>query len=436
MSDNSGLTVPAPPVEIDQIDSVMSRTPCWERGGVALSHHDASTSFRIALYSHDTMGVGHMRRNLLIAQSLVRSFPRATVLMVAGAKEANAFATGTGIDCLTLPSLRKDVAGDYHSRNLRLPLSELIQVRSGAIQAAMQAFQPDVFIVDKVPRGVADELMPTLESLRCHGRTRCVLGLREVLDEQTATIASWRKANTSDMIRQFFDAVWVYGDPQVFNLVSEYELPVDVAAKVSFTGYLDQRQRADFESDLPKWCNSDVLPDEPFVLCTVGGGQDGAPVAEAFIEATSHSQHKTAAVLLAGPMMPADAVNRLRRLASDKPSIRILDFVPEADWLIRRADRVVAMGGYNTVSSILSFNKPALIVPRIRPRREQLVRAKRLEALGLVDVVHPDYLSASVVRDWLDRDVDNAHPSPLAINLDGLTAIHRLLHELTCRCAS
>ena len=40
-----------------------------------------------------------------------------------------------------------------------------------------------------------------------------------------------------------------------------------------------------------------------------------------------------------------------------------------------RAAGVVAMGGYNTFCEILSFDKPALVVPRVRPRLEQAIRA-------------------------------------------------------------
>ena len=51
------------------------------------------------------------------------------------------------------------------------------------------------------------------------------------------------------------------------------------------------------------------------------------------------------------------------------------------------------MGGYNTSCEILACGRRALIVPRIIPRREQLIRAQRLSELGAVDVLHPQALS-------------------------------------------
>ncbi len=50
------------------------------------------------------------------------------------------------------------------------------------------------------------------------------------------------------------------------------------------------------------------------------------------------------------------------------------------------------MGGYNTFCEILSFDKPALIVPRIVPRQEQFIRATRAEELGLAERAPDDGL--------------------------------------------
>jgi predicted glycosyltransferase len=48
------------------------------------------------------------------------------------------------------------------------------------------------------------------------------------------------------------------------------------------------------------------------------------------------------------------------------------------------------MCGYNTFCEILSFDKPAVVVPRIRPREEQLIRARRASELGLIEMLLPD----------------------------------------------
>ncbi|MBP0662006.1 hypothetical protein J8J07_24120, partial [Mycobacterium tuberculosis] len=72
------------------------------------------------------------------------------------------------------------------------------------------------------------------------------------------------------------------------------------------------------------------------------------------------------------------------------PYIEVLEFDNRMEELIAGAKAVVAMGGYNTYCEILSFDKPALIVPRIQPREEQLIRAQRASELGLVDMLLPE----------------------------------------------
>ena len=202
--------------------------------------------YRVALYSHDTMGLGHMRRNLLLAQTLRHSRLQAVVLMIAGAREASLVTTTAGVDCVALPSLWKDASAQYHPRHLAVSLEELLALRAKTAGAALEAFAPDVLIVDNVPRGALRELDPVLEALRARGQTRLVLGLRDVLDDPTTLRSEWARAQNEDAVRDYYDAVWVYGDPAVYDPVREYAFAPDVAAKVRYTGYLDQRARLQF----------------------------------------------------------------------------------------------------------------------------------------------------------------------------------------------
>jgi predicted glycosyltransferase len=66
---------------------------------------------------------------------------------------------------------------------------------------------------------------------------------------------------------------------------------------------------------------------------------------------------------------------------------------------------VVAMGGYNTIYEVLSFEKHALVVPRSKPRHEQQIRASRLRDLGLLDLLPPDQVSPEALSEWLARDL-------------------------------
>jgi predicted glycosyltransferase len=395
--------------------------------------HGIASPKRIALYSHDTMGIGHVRRNLLIAQALVGSTPRASILLIAGAREACAFALPPGVDCLTLPSLCKDGDGGYEARRLGIGKEELVTLRARALTAALDAFSPDVLIVDKVPRGALCELDLALQTLRTRARTRCVLGLREVLDDPASVRQEWNRLANEDAIRAHYDAIWVYGDPVVYDPVVEYGFAADVAAKVRYTGYFDQRQRLTFSAaPLADPLHELGLPPGRLVLGLVGGGQDGADLAEAFAQA--ELPPATSAVLITGPFMPAEIQAKLHEQAARRRRFRVLDFVAEPTFFLDRADAVIAMAGYNTVGEILSFEKPALLVPRVRPRCEQLIRAERLRDLGLVDLLHPDDMTPQMLTRWLScqsRPARGRHPRVRdCLDLGGLSRLPRLLKEV------
>src|SRR5207253_1178438 len=198
---------------------------------------------RIALYSNDAMGLGHVRRNLLIAQALAGPPVEAAILMMAGTRQATAFTLPPGVDCLTFPALRRDADGAYQARCLHIPLQDLIDLRAKIIGTTLEMFEPEVLIVGNLPLGAARELEPALADLRARGGTRCVLGLRDVLDEPARVRRAWAKLANEQAIRDYYDAVWVYGDPAVYDPVREYRFSREVAEKVRYTGYLDQRMR-------------------------------------------------------------------------------------------------------------------------------------------------------------------------------------------------
>jgi predicted glycosyltransferase len=163
----------------------------------------------------------------------------------------------------------------------------------------------------------------------------------------------------------------------------------------------------------------------------VGGGQDGERLAEAFAQA--ELPRGTNGVLITGPFMPATVQARLDRLAARQTRFRVCGFLAEPANLLKRADVVIAMGGYNTVSEILSFEKPSLIVPRVHPRQEQLIRCQRLRDLGLVDMLHPDQLRPQTLSRWLASEYFPRRSIRTCLDFHGLSRLPRLLDEVLAK---
>lgn len=170
-----------------------------------------------------------------------------------------------------------------------------------------------------------------------------------------------------------------------------------------------------------------AVPQEPFVLCVVGGGQDGFDLAQVFVQSRIPEGWK--GIVITGPFMPKQDQQRLRELVGDRTNIEIIDRMIETDEYMLNAERVVAMGGYNTVTSVLSFAKTALIVPRTRPRREQWIRAERLAKKGWLTAVDPDSLTPDIMTKWL-QDSDAPRPSPDSVDLQGLNRISARVAQL------
>jgi predicted glycosyltransferase len=131
--------------------------------------------------------------------------------------------------------------------------------------------------------------------------------------------------------------------------------------------------------------------EDDYILVTPGGGGDGADLVHDVLDSylcEPSLQHK--ALIVLGPYMPARKRRKLFRKAKKVPAVEMIEFDSHMENLIADAKGVVAMGGYNTFCEILSFDKPAIVVPRMTPREEQLIRARRAAELGLIEMLLPE----------------------------------------------
>lgn len=337
---------------------------------------------RILMYSHDTFGLGHLRRCRTIAHSLVEDYRGLNILIISGATIAGAFDYRSRVDFVKIPSVIKLRNGEYTSLDRHIDLHETLKMRASIIRHAAETFQPDIFIVDKEPLGLKGEIEDTLTYFKTRG-TRLVLGLREVMDAPHLLEAEWKANGVMEKIDKLYDQVWVYGPPDFYDPLVGLEVPEALRAKMDFVGFLQRRVSNDEEPD--------HRPEGDYILVTTGGGGDGADLVHDVIHAYQNDPDLThRALIVLGPYMPAKQRRKLKKKGGKIPYLEVIEFDNRMEGLIAGAKAVVAMGGYNTYCEILSFDKPALIVPRVKPREEQLIRARRAAELGLIDMLLPD----------------------------------------------
>lgn len=379
---------------------------------------------RILMYSHDTFGLGHLRRCRTIAHSLVENYRGLSVLIISGSTIAGAFDYRVRVDFVKIPSIIKLHNGEYTSIDRHTDLHETLEMRQAIIRHTAESFQPDMFIVDKEPMGLRGELEETLSYLKTRGTT-LVLGLREIMDAPHLLEAEWAKRDVLRKIGMFYDSIWVYGPADFYDPLTGFDVPQAIRSRMHYVGFLQRH--------LPHSGVSMREIEGNYILATTGGGGDGADLIHNIFDAYHHDEalkHRMLAVL--GPFMPARKRRKLLKKGSSIPQVEIIEFDNRMENLVAGASAVVGMGGYNTFCEILSFDKPALIVPRVTPREEQLIRAERAAELGVIDMLRPEQAEDPVrLARALKVLPSRAPPSQVTskLKLDGLEHITDLVGE-------
>jgi predicted glycosyltransferase len=368
---------------------------------------------RLLIYSHDTFGLGHLRRCRTIAHALVDRFSDLSVLILSGSPIIGSFSFRNRVDFVRIPGVIKLKDGDYQPLGLNIGLDDILSMRAKIIRHTAEAYEPDLFLVDKEPLGLRGEVRDTLIMLKARG-TPLVLGLRDVMDEPRQLAEEWERKNAVPALTDLYDAVWVYGLPQVCSALDGISLPAIARAKVQYTGYL---RREPISSHCPTALPIDT---EPFLLVTTGGGGDGAQLIDWVLRAYEHDRDLPCpALLVLGPFMRSSLQAEFMARVSLLERVHAITFEANVENLMAAASGIVAMGGYNTLCEILSFDKPALIVPRTEPRLEQYIRASRAQALGLIRMLDAgsdtgaDRMAAAL------RDLPS-QPKPSEVRISGL----------------
>lgn len=382
---------------------------------------------RILIYSHDTFGLGNIRRMLEVARHLVEASSQVSVLVITGSPMLHAFRIPPRIDYVKLPCLARNVEGRYASRSLDLSLDATVRLRANLIRSVMADFAPDLVLVDKKPFGVEDELCGAIEALPDTAvRPRMMLLLRDILDSAESTTRVWQKNGYYEAITTYYDQVLVVGCPEVFDLRHEYRFPPFAAAKVEFCGYIAREKGRTSRAEMRRQLG--VESREPLVLVTPGGGEDGYGLVDQALQALAQlpPPQRPRAHVVCGPEMSEEQRARVHARVKALPGVTAQDFCDDMMSLMGAADVVLAMGGYNTVCELLTLGRRALLVPRVKPGVEQCIRAERMAGLGLVRMLHPDELSPERLRLGLLAELAawaGRQPLPRLRRLDGLERV-------------
>ncbi|TKB62074.1 MAG: glycosyltransferase, partial [Nitrospira sp.] len=224
----------------------------------------------IMLYSHDSYGLGHIRRSLEIAKHLSESIPHASLIMLTGSMQAHAYALPERMEYIKLPALTKDSGGQYCSRLLPHTIDITLKLRQRIILESVRNLRPDILLVDKAPAGIRGELLPALQFLKTKSpSTRIVLGMRDIEDHPDHVQAEWAKSGILPLLKNTYHAIFLYGSRAIYDPVEEYGLSHSIGKKIVSCGYVGRHQ-----PELPRERIREQLQlqTDRLVLVTPGGG--------------------------------------------------------------------------------------------------------------------------------------------------------------------
>ena len=370
---------------------------------------DPEKSYNIVMYSHDTYGLGHIRRTMAIASRL-RS-RKTNVLILTGSPIAGRFSFPEQIDFVRIPGMIKKTNEEYLPLSIKINPQHALDIRKNIITATVKTFKPDLFIVDKEPFGLKKEILPALRWLkRCQPQTKTVLGLRDVMDDAETIKKSWKKKNIYNVLDKYYSEIWTYGIRDFYDPIEEYDIPDSISRKIYFTGYIPRavikRKEAVREKQRYK-----IGEGEKLVVVTTGGGGDGYPVMDNYLSMLERNGRMCSfkSILITGPFMPknkrSDVFKRARKLG-----VIVFHFYRQMEKILAAADLVISMGGYNTLCELMSQKTVSLLIPRETPRMEQTLRTRCFKNRNLVDYIPWDSLSPEI----LNQKVTNLLEKPSA----------------------
>ncbi len=296
--------------------------------------------------------------------------------------------------------------------------------RAEALCAAYDAARPDVVLLETWPfgrRALGFELDPLLARIAASApRPRVVASVRDLLqvrDDPARDAAVWRTA------RERVDEILVHGDPAFARLEDSFPPAADAAVRVTYTGYV-------------------VAPHGPVgtvpadarheIVVAASSGNAGRELLAAAIAARAHSAHAALTWrVLVGPGVPDATFAALANAARQAGTI-VERHRPDYRELVRKARVSVSQAGYNTIQDVLGARTPAVLVPfAAEGETEQAMRAARLAARGLAEVVDERDLAPPVLAAAIDRAALRGDAPPCPFATDGAARTAERILEIS-----
>jgi predicted glycosyltransferase len=336
---------------------------------------------RVLLFSFDGgSGIGHLRRLSRIAKALQGPF---SCLIVTSHRSPAHWFVPAECEYVHLPawdSLLPEKAA-YWAREpfITIGPEAALHLRRGLLQGIVDAFKPDVIIVDHLPLGMRGELKHIIENTEC----RKYLVTRAIQNETEDLARLLLAGEAYDSIKRHYDRVFVAIDQRVFDIGAHYQEFDDLRDKLCPVGYIIEPINR--EAIAGRRHARGLGPGDLWAVASAGGGQHGEETILACCELASAFKSVAFDVVL-GPRSRLSPES-LSGYVTAAGNLRLHKEVPDMGQFHAAADIVISSGGGQSLMEALQGHARIICVPsRKSEKDDQYVHAASLGRFAAIDV--------------------------------------------------
>ena len=360
---------------------------------------------RVLIVVTHLLGAGHLTRAAALARAFARQGHRTT--LVSGGSPAR-LADLEAVSFIQLPPVRtvgtdfKTLLGDDFE-----PVdAEYLERRRTLLLDALESVRPDILITELFPFGrrvLADEFSALLEAaFHTNPRPLVLCSIRDIL---VPSSKASRIAEAHERVLRHYDAVLVHGDPELASLDASWPVDERIRPLIRYTGYVDE--------------NDNAVPETRRHGIVVSGGSSAAslPLYRTALAAARDITDRPWRILVGRGVSENDFL----ALRQSAPAHVVVERArPDFRALLAGAELSVSQAGYNTAVDLLRCGVTSVLVPfEDGGETEQRLRAERLAALGLAEIVPEADLSRQNLGQAIRRGLARTPSPPPAISLDG-----------------
>ena len=372
---------------------------------------------RVLVYTHNSIGLGHIFRILAIITGIKRSRPDIDFLVISGTSVPGVLLRHE-IEVIKLPSVRKEMTGGGNSFTPRFlhgtDLKDILEYRKQAIANAFDFFKPDVLMVEHYLTGLAGEVMPLLDRKRaCRGTpadfalagiSRGIMG--GAPGSEGYPFASADYAPLYDFIYVFDDKATIDVNRECFGGDPLMEPRIRYVGRITDRGY-------DEIPDPPETRSRLRLSKEPIILMNLCRHGNIEALARHLVTAFHHTglMSRFQVLMVLDPYLERTVLEGLQKDPLFE-KVRFLPFFYALADLIRASELVICRGGYNIINELLLTDAKALVIPEHHPSGEQERRARLIPRNNITVMAEGDILASPpdhILSDLLGRETVPLH---------------------------